>query len=138
MNTKTIKEADPAKIVRGIYEKFDRGDLPGVLEAFADDAEIEFIGSDAIPFAGKFRGAEGMGEAVGRFLETCDILDFGPDEFHVAGDFVTVLGREHCRCKATGREWRTPLVEMFLVRDGKVRQFRCFYDSALVAKAYAL
>jgi ketosteroid isomerase-like protein len=129
--------ASNVEIVRGIYESFARGDLPGVLATFADDADVEFIGPSAIPFAGRYRGARGMGEAVGKFLETCDVLDFGPDEFHPDGDFVAVLGREHCRCKATGHEWRTPLVETFVVRDGKVRQFRCLFDTALVAKAYA-
>lgn len=128
--------ASNVEIVRGIYESFGRGDLPGVLAAFADDADVEFIGPSAIPFAGRYRGARGMGEAVGKFIETCDVLDFGPDEFHPDGDFVAVLGHEHCRCKATGREWRTPLVETFVVRDGKVRQFRCVYDTARVAQAY--
>jgi ketosteroid isomerase-like protein len=77
-----------------------------------------------------------MGEAIGKFVGTCDVLDFGPDEFHADGAFVTVFGHERCRCKATGREWRTPLVETFVVRDGKIRGFRCFYDTARVAEAY--
>src|SRR6185503_662786 len=82
------------EIVRGIYESFGRGDLPGVLAAFADDADVEFIGPSAIPFAGRYRGARGMGEAVGKFIETCDVLEFVPDEFHPDGDFVAVLGHE--------------------------------------------
>jgi ketosteroid isomerase-like protein len=125
------------EIVRSIYESFGRGDLPGVLAAFVDDADVEFVGPSVIPFAGRYRGGRGMGEAVGKFLETCDVLDFGPDEFHLDGDFVAVLGHEHCRCKATGREWRTPLVETFVLRDGKVHRFRCVYDTARVAEAYA-
>ena len=78
-----------------------------------------------------------MGDAIRTFTNTCDIIEFSPDEFHADGDFVTVLGHEHCRCKATGREWRTDLIETFVVHDAKIRSFRCHYDTASVADAYA-
>lgn len=124
-------------IVRNVYDRFLHGDLPGVLASFADDCDVLFAGPRSIPFAGRYKGAKGMGEAVGKFLETCDVIEFSPDEFHADRDFVTVLGREHCRCKATGREWQTRLVETFVVRDGKIRSFLCMYDTAQVANAYA-
>jgi uncharacterized protein len=119
-----------------VYASFRKGDIHGVLANFGDDCEIDFAGPERIPFAGKYKGARGMGEAIKSFTETCDIIEFSPDEFHADGDFVTVLGHEHCRCKATGREWQTPLIETFVVRDGKIRSFRCLYDTARVADAY--
>jgi hypothetical protein len=42
-----------------------------------------------------------MGEALRKITDTCDILQFAPDEFHAEGEFVTVLGHERCRSKAT-------------------------------------
>ena len=123
-------------IVRNVYDLFRRGDIQGVLANFGDDCEVEFLGADNIPFAGKYMGARGMGEALQKFADTCEIIEFGPDEFHADGDFVTVLAHEHCRCKATGREWRTRLVETFVVREGKIRNFLCMYDTARVAAAY--
>jgi ketosteroid isomerase-like protein len=125
------------EIVRNVYDCFRRGDLPGVLANFGDDCEVDFAGPERIPFAGKYKGARGMGEAIKKFIDTCDIIEFRPDEFHADGEFVTVIGHEHCRCTATGREWQTPLIETFVVRDGKVRSFRCLYDTARVADAYA-
>lgn len=125
------------EIVRNVYASFRQGDIHGILANFGEDCEVDFAGPERIPFAGKYKGARGMGEAIKRFTETCDIIEFGPDEFHTDGDFVTVLGHEHCRCKATGREWQTPLIETFVVRDGKIRSFRCLYDTARVADAYA-
>ena len=124
-------------IVRNVYDRLHGGDIPGALANFASDCEVEFLGSKNIPFAGKYVGAQGMGEALQKLTNTCDILEFGPDELHPAGDFVTVLGHEHCRCKATGREWRSRLVETFVVREGKIRSFLCMYDTARVAEAYS-
>ena len=108
-----------------------------MLALFGPDCEVEFAGPKSLPFAGKYRGAQGMGEALQKFTGTADILEFSQDEIHGSGDFVTVLGRERCRCKATGREWETPLVETFVVRDGKIRRFLCMYDTARVSQAYA-
>lgn len=125
------------EIVRNVYASFHQSDISGVLANFGEDCEVDFAGPERIPFAGKYKGARGMGEAINRFTETCDIIEFSPDEFHADGDFVTVVGHEHCRCKATGREWQTPLIETFVVRDGKIRSFRCLYDTARVADAYA-
>lgn len=123
--------------VRNVYDCFRQGDVRGVLANFADECDVDFAGPERIPFAGRYQGAQGMGEAIQKFTGTCDIIEFSPDEFHSDGDFVMVLGHEHCRCKATGREWRTPLVETFVVREGKIRSFRCLYDTARVADAYA-
>jgi ketosteroid isomerase-like protein len=125
------------EIVRDVYERFRQGDVQGVLASFGDDCEVDFAGPERIPFAGKYTGARGMGEAIRKFTDTCDIIEFSPDEFHADGEFVTVVGHEHCRCKATGRAWQTPLIETFLVRNGKIRKFRCLYDTARVADAYA-
>ena len=124
------------EIVRSVYERLERGDIQGVLAKFGDECEVEFLGPKSIPFAGKYVGARGMGEALQEFTRTCEIIEFSPDEFHADGDHVTVLGHEHCRCKATGREWRTRLVEVFAVREGKIRSFLCMYDTARVAAAY--
>jgi uncharacterized protein len=129
--------SDNVGIVRKVYECFARHDLAGVLASFGSDCEVEFAGPKSLPFAGKYRGSEGMGEAIQKFIGSADILEFSQDEIHGAGDFVTMLGREHCRCKATGREWETRLVETFVVRDGKIRKFLCMYDTARVADAYA-
>ena len=124
-------------VVRTVYDRLDRGDIQGVLAHFGNDCEVEFLGPKDIPFAGKYTGARGMGEALEKFTGTCEIIEFVPDEFHADGDFVTVLGHEHCRCKATGREWRTRLVETFIVREGKIRSFLCMYDTARVVAAYS-
>ena len=123
------------EIARTVYDRLRQGDIQGVLANFGNECDVEFLGPENIPFAGKYVGARGMGEALQKFIDTCEIIEFGPDEFHADGDCVTVLGHEHCRCRATGREWRTRLVELFVVRDDKIRSFLCMYDTARVAAA---
>jgi ketosteroid isomerase-like protein len=123
-------------IVRGIYDSIQRGDLNAVLANFADDCTIELMGPPTIPFAGSYRGPSGMQDFIEKYMQTTDMLDFGPDELHGDGDFVTVLAHEHARSKQTGREWTTPLVDTYVVHDGKVQKFVCSYDTAAVSDAF--
>ena len=128
------KNLDP---VRAVYDSLDRGDVEAAVASFADDCEIELMGPTSIPFAGTYRGANGMRDFLSKFMQSADILEFGPDEFHGADGFVTVIGHEHARSKATGREWNTRLIDTFEVRDGKIRKFLCSYDTASVADAFS-
>lgn len=128
---------DSIEPVRAVYESLERGDLEGAVASFADDCEIELMGPRSIPFAGTYRGGQGMRDFLTKFMGSADILEFGPDEFHGADGFVTVLGHERARSKATGREWNTRLIDTFEVRDGKIRKFVCAYDTASVADAFS-
>ncbi len=123
-------------IVRGIYEAMERGDLSAVVESFGEDCTIELMGPATIPFAGTYHGPDAMQRFIEAFTSSADILDFGPDELHADGNFVVALGHERARAKATGREWKTRLIDMYEVRDGKVHTFLCAYDTAVVADAF--
>jgi len=124
------------EIVRGIYDALHRGDLDAVVASFADDCEIELMGPSTIPFSGRYQGGRGMRQFLDRFLGSADLLDFTQDEFHGDDDVVTVLAHERARAKPTGREWSSRVVETFKLRDGKVRDFLCAFDTAAVATAF--
>src|SRR5262245_33766337 len=124
------------EIVRGIYDALHRGDLDAVAASFADDCEIELIGPSSIPFAGRYRGPRGMRQFLEAFLGSAELLEFTPDELHGADDLVTVLAHERARARQTGREWSTRVVDTFKLRDGKIRDFLCAYDTASVASAF--
>lgn len=122
-------------IVRGVYDSLARGDVDAALASFADDCQIDLIGPSTIPFAGHYQGPSGMRQFLEKLDATCEMVDFGPDEVHGGDDFVTVLGHERARARSTQREWNTPLVDTFEVRDGKIRRMMCAYDTAAVVDA---
>ena len=59
MNVEVAQNVD---VVQQAYEAFGRGDIPGVLELLTDDVEWTMQGPSMIPFAGTFRGREGIAE----------------------------------------------------------------------------
>lgn len=118
--------------IRGGYEAFARQDIPGVMEAFADD--IEWDTPDSIPAGGVFHGKE----EVGRFFQSLgdhyDELRVEPEEFLEAGDHVVALG--HHRGKVTGGDaFEARFAMVWKMRDGKAATFREYTDTAVILRA---
>jgi len=116
-------------MIRGAYEAFARGDVPGVLGAMADD--IEWHEAEGMPYGGVYRGGEAVAQNVFGPL-TQDVPDFAvtPEEFIASGDAVAVVVRYTGTGKATGKQLDLSVVHVWDVRAGKIARFRQFADTA--------
>ena len=114
-------------MIRGAYEAFARGDVPGVLGA--DD--IEWHEAEGMPYGGVYRGGEAVAQNVFGPL-TQDVPDFAvtPEEFIASGDAVAVVVRYTGTGKATGKQLDLSVVHVWDVRAGKIARFRQFADTA--------
>jgi ketosteroid isomerase-like protein len=116
-------------VIRGAYEAFGRGDVPGVLGAMADD--IEWHEPEGMPYGGVYHGGEAVAQNVFGPI-TQDIPDFAvtPEEFIASGDAVAVVVRYTGTGKATGKPLDLSVMHVWDVRDGKIARFREFADTA--------
>ncbi len=116
-------------VVRGVYDAFGRGDLPGVLGAMADD--VEWHEAEGMPYGGVYHGGEAVVQNVFGPV-TRDIPDFAvtPEEFIASGDAVAVVARYTGTGKATGKQLDLSVVHVWDIRDGKIARFRQFADTA--------
>jgi uncharacterized protein len=115
-------------VVRGAYEAFARGDVPGVLGALTDD--VEWTEAKGSPYGGTYRGGDAIVQNVfGPILE--DLPDFAvtPEEFIASGDSVATVVRCTGTGKATGKRLDLLAVHVWDVRDGKITRFRQFIDT---------
>ncbi|MEP7242715.1 MAG: c-type cytochrome [Gammaproteobacteria bacterium] len=129
--------SDPGAVVRNLYAAFEAGDLATVQGLVADDATWTYYGPDyVLPFAGVFRGPQGVGEFFRIVGETLSDVRAGQRQFLVAGDQVTVPGWEESTVKATGGRYRVDNVHLFTVRNGKIVKFEEFINSADVLEAF--
>jgi ketosteroid isomerase-like protein len=125
------------ELAKQLYESFDKDDIPGVLSCLADDIVWELNGSPAlIPYFGTFRGKEEVRNFFARVFAAEEIIQFAAEQFIDGGDAVVVVGREHCRARATGREFKVRWAHVFDCRDGKIVRWREFIDTAPMAAAY--
>jgi ketosteroid isomerase-like protein len=116
------------EVVRGAYEAFARGDVPGVLGAMADD--VEWHEAEGMPYGGVYHGGESIAQNVFGPI-TQDVPDFAvsPEELISAGETVVAIVRYTGTGKTTGKSLDLLAVHVWDVRDGKITRHRQFADT---------
>jgi ketosteroid isomerase-like protein len=109
-------------IVRGAYESFNSGDIPGVLGVL--DENIEWIepGGGNAP-SGTFTGPDAVQKNIfGSVPQTFDEFSVEPEDFKDEGDTVIVTGRFKGKNKS-GAELDASFEHVVELRDGKEIRF---------------
>ena len=123
-------------LIRGIYDAFGTGDIPGVLGRMSPD--IEWNEAENFPYAdgNPYRGPDAiLGGVFARLGGEWDGFAAVPEEFLDAGDTVVVLGRYRGTCKATGAPIHAQMAHVWRVKDGKAAAFQQYTDTLQVARA---
>ena len=127
---------DNTQIIRGLYEAFARGDVPGALSKFADDIEWReadnFIYADGNPYIGPSAVLEGV---FMRFDSDWENFSIHPDSIMSAGDQVITLGAYSGTHKKTGKSVRAQMVHVWNIKDGKAVKFQQYTDTKQFADA---
>lgn len=116
-------------LIRGIYEAFNRGDLPAVLGAL--DPNIEWI--EPYPVGhnpGTHIGPDAVVQNVFvPAMEEWEDFVVRPLEFLDAGSRVVVTGVITGRNKATGKELQAPVCWVWTVQNGKAIRNANYQDT---------
>ena len=133
-----MAEQDNVQTIKEAYAAFERGDIPSLLNMVSEDVEWHIPGpSDIVPFAGEFRGREGVGRFFAALSGAEDVEVFEPREFIAQGDKVVVVGRYRGRVKANGQADDIEFVHIFTVRDRRITNYRQYNDTAQTVAAYS-
>ncbi len=130
------EEQENTKLVQQIYEHFKRGDIKALLNLLSVNIEWQLPEIENVPFAGKRRGHEEMGQFFESLVDTQEVQHFDPREFIARGDKVVALGHYAWRVKSTGREFGGDFSHVFTLHDGKVVKFHEYMDTAAAAAAH--
>jgi ketosteroid isomerase-like protein len=118
------------------YRRFQSHDIAGVLELFHDDVEWEGPEVECVPFAGCYHGKP----EVLRYFQSLDDAQeatrFEPTAFIAEDDRVVVTGNASWHVKSTGRDYDSPWVHVFTLRDGKVSRFEQYVNTAATEHAF--
>lgn len=118
------------------YEKFRAGDIDGLLQLFAEDAEWIGMEVEPVSFSGDYHGRQGIAQFFSDLSQAQEAESFEPREMIAEGDRVVVLGRAKWRVRATGKSYDEPWAHCFTIRDGKVVRFEQYYDTAATRAAF--
>ena len=121
--------------VRGVYEAFAKGDVPGVLGFLSDD--VEWTEAEGFPLlGGTYTGPNAVLENVFMRLATeWEGFSAVPYDFVDGGDTVVALGKYGGKYGATGKSFTTHFAHVWKIRDGKAYKFQQYVDSHLVQEA---
>lgn len=131
-----MSEQENTQVVKQAYDKFRSGDIPGLLDLFADDIEWELDKSEVVPFSGARHGKDQVAQFFQELGDAQHPLQFEPREFIAQGDRVVALGHYAWSVKSTDRVYESDWAEVFTVRNGKIARFREFADTAAGEAAY--
>jgi uncharacterized protein len=121
------------EFTKGLYAAFARGDVPAVLDGFADD--IEWHEAEGMPYGGQYRGGEAVLQNVfGPIATDVDGFAVTPEEFVGSGDTVAAIVRYTGTGKVTGKTLDVPAVHVWEIHDGKLTRFRQFIDTVKFAE----
>ena len=127
---------ESVNVVRGMYESFGSGDMPGVLAAL--DPQVEwweaenFIYADGNPYVGPEAVLTGVFARIGGEWEDFEVA---PEEILDAGETIIGRGYYSGTNKETGRRVRAQFAHLFTFRDGKVVKFQQYTDTAQFLQA---
>lgn len=128
---------DNKRVIQTVFEKFGRGDVPGLLEMITEDAEWAAPGPEVVPYFGVRKGREGALEFFKNLGGNVEFERFEPGAFIAEGDRVVVLGFERGRVRGTGKTFDNDWALVFTVRDGMVAGLRMYENTASIAEAFS-
>jgi uncharacterized protein len=119
--------------VRGLHQG---AALVGLFDLLHDDVEWWVLGSpDELPWAGLFRGHEGVRRWSELLNDEMEYLEFEPREFIAGSDVVVELIYAAGRARTTGKPFASDVVRIWTFRDEKAIRVRSFYDTHAYAVA---
>jgi ketosteroid isomerase-like protein len=120
-------------IIKGIYDAFATGNIPGVLGAM--DANISWTEAAGFPYAGTYIGPMAIVENVFMKLATeWEGFAAVPEQIVDGGNTVVALGNYSGTYKATGKSMKVPFAHVYDLKDGKIIKFVQHTDTAKVAE----
>jgi ketosteroid isomerase-like protein len=110
------------EIMRRVIERWNRGDLEGVLALFS--ADVECFPAAGQPESQSFRGRDGFAEYAKGWLDAFDTYALEASEYLDLGEYVVVLGRVVGRGRQSGAEVSADDAWLYRLRDGQVIEYR--------------
>src|SRR5579883_1727116 len=127
----------PKKLVQGLYEAFQKGDLQAHSDHVSPDLEFVAPNITKEPVSGIVKGRDEVLKAVLSVPELLEIQSFETKEFVTQGNTVAVFCHLKALVKSTGRHLDEPLIDVWTVQDGKVTRRQTYFNSAVFAAAFA-
>jgi uncharacterized protein len=141
----TKEEQTALEVVEKMYDYFGKGDLKGVLDLQADnvvwdvgegDGGVKLSPDPKLPFAGTFKGKDGLQKFFKVLDETVMFRNYAQTEMVVQGNTVVVFLHDQAHAKPTKTDYDTWLVHKIYVENGKISYLWNHIDTGPIWAAF--
>jgi ketosteroid isomerase-like protein len=113
-------------LIRRLVERWNAGDVEGVLDLYADDAVI--VTSPDWPEPATWRGGSEIRASIEDWRAVWQSSTAELERLEPLGEKVLALGAWTSRGRASGVDGQMPIAILFTVRDGKIALHEWFMD----------
>ncbi|MGH3992303.1 MAG: nuclear transport factor 2 family protein [Pseudonocardiaceae bacterium] len=118
--------------MRDRYSDFNRGDIEGATQDWADDFVWQGSNSTELPGGGEHRGKEQALQVLQQAVGAWDEFKLSADEFLESGDTVVVLG--HSEVSKKDRSAKVPVVHIWRWEGDEIKRLQILTDTHQVAQ----
>ena len=139
---------DPSTAERGTrevaedwFQSLRRGEFERALSLIDDEVVWENIAStpgitDVAPWLGVYHGLGDVKASFDVWAQHSEMLTFTPYNIMVDGEQAMGLVHEHARCLANGNEYDLYVSTHLKIRNGKIVNWRVYWDPSPLVAAY--
>jgi ketosteroid isomerase-like protein len=118
--------------MRQRYDDFNRGDIEGATQSWADDFVWQGSNSTDLPGGGEHTGKQQALQVLQQAVGAWDEFRLTADEFYEDGDTVVVLG--HTDVKKGGNSAQTPVVHIWRWEGDQIKRLQVLTDTLQAAQ----
>jgi NADPH2:quinone reductase len=122
-------------IVDEFFAALDSGNEEAALDLVTPDATFEAQGPASVPIYGCFEGREGVRRFIATLRELFDTERFDVRQSTQSDGLAFAYGYMQHRLRTTGRVFRSEWALYCELRDGRIRTYKMFEDTAALAAA---
>jgi uncharacterized protein len=123
-------------IIDGFFAALGSSGAEAALKLVTPDAIFEAQGPPTVPIYGRFEGHDGVRRFIATLRELFDTERFEVRQSTQSGDIAFAYGYMQHRVRRTGQVFRSEWALYCEVRDGRIRTYKMFEDTAALAAAY--
>ncbi|MFI6822401.1 nuclear transport factor 2 family protein [Micromonospora sp. NPDC050187] len=133
----TATTTSTAAVVETFFTRFAAGDVPGLIDLFADEFDFVVEGAPRIPWSGRRSSPAELEEffaSFGKFLGPAK--EYNVTATVIDGDNAVVVGHNSFEVLSTRKVFDNHFALHMVVKDGKITTYRMHEDSHAINAAF--
>jgi uncharacterized protein len=123
-------------IIDTFFTELGAGNEEAALELVTPDATFEAQGPSTVPIYGRVEGCDGVRRFIATLRDMFDTERFDVRRSAESDDVGFAYGYMQHRVRRTGQVFRSEWTLYCELRDGRIRTYKMFEDTAALAAAY--